>query len=94
MARQKVCAVESCPAFAAPASAFCPGHRSAKRLQAVHKGRGCSKCHRMLHAGDYVTIDSTPERLTHAHCPEPTPRGPRTVKGSTPLFDERNGSTE
>lgn len=83
-----LCAVASCPAFAAPRSRYCQGHVTCRRLLAVLKGSPCRKCKRLLKAGDYVTRESTPERLVHAQCPEPEPLHPRKGQMPTPLFDE------
>lgn len=82
-----VCAVESCPAFASPGSPTCQCHRFAKLLQAIAKGRTCAKCGRVLHAGDWVTVDSGAGHFEHAECPKPAPRTPKRDRAATPLFD-------
>jgi hypothetical protein len=84
----KPCAVPLCPAFARLDSPFCAAHRHAKKLPNVSKGWTCKRCHRVLHAGDYVTLESEIGNFEHAECPKPQPRTPRGVKGATPLFNE------
>lgn len=83
----KPCKVELCPAFAAPGSIYCVGHKLAKRLHSVAEGRTCDNCRRVLKEGDYVTRESTPGRLAHAVCPKDKPKPPRRTRGETPLFD-------
>ena len=82
-----LCAVASCPAFARPGSEFCPGHVYAKRLQFVFTGTRCLRCGRDVHAGDYVTRESTTVDVTHAQCPAPAPPTTRRRRDELPLLD-------
>lgn len=81
------CAVELCPAFAVAGEPFCVAHRAAKKLAQVDTGEECRRCRRVLHVGDYVTLDSTRHQSRHAVCPKDRPKVAPRPKGLTPLLD-------
>ncbi|HEV3059072.1 MAG TPA: hypothetical protein VGY48_12550 [Vicinamibacterales bacterium] len=63
------CDVDGCPALVVSATGLCAVHEGAKRVDYVLGGQRCTACQRLIERGEWVTRESTLDRMTHAHCP-------------------------
>lgn len=82
------CKVVDCVAFASGPDGLCVTHRVAKRAGHVDVGVKCACCGRSLSPDDWVTLDSTFDRMAHAVCPERTKALPRKKDRAKPLLAE------
>lgn len=81
------CGVDSCPALAVDDRGLCVIHLTARRLISVMAGSRCTKCLRLLEAGDFVTAASTLVELTHVSCPPARQAAARKTDQQKPLLD-------
>ncbi len=87
------CGVVGCPSLADGEDGFCSVHRVAKRAAHVMAGTKCTRCHRLLENGEFITRDSTLEAMTHAVCPPPRPYVGRKKDRPKPLLDDAIASS-